>query len=66
MQVELYNEISTMIKYKAERDHWHGFTWGVLIFLFISTMGMASTINDLKARVAYLEQRVGIENAQER
>lgn len=65
MNVELYNEVSTMIKYKAEKDHWHPVTLGVIIFLFLSAIGWASKATDLEARVAYLEQRMGIENAQE-
>ena len=63
MNVELWREIQLMIKYKAEKEHSHWFTWGVIIFLFLSAFGWASKANDLEARVAYLEQQIGYTDA---
>lgn len=56
MNVELWREVSTMIKYKAEKDHWHGWSWGVIVFLFLSVCSLESERVELEARVAYLEQ----------
>lgn len=58
MNVELYNEVNTMIKYKADRDHMHGWSWGLLIFLFLGFCGLAEEKSDLEARVVYLEQQL--------
>lgn len=57
MQVELYNEVSQMIKYKADKDHTHYFMLGIVIFLFLSVLSLENTRIDLEARVTYLEQQ---------
>lgn len=56
MNIELWREIDNMVKYKAEKQHTHGWTWGVLIFLFLTICGMSNTIYELKDRIKYLEQ----------
>ena len=62
MQVELYNEISTMIKYKADKEHFHPWTWIAIICLLLAAIDIDQDKKELEARVAYLEQRVGVEN----
>lgn len=60
MNIELWREVDLMVKYKAEKDHWHGATWGFIIFLFLSVCSLEYSRIDLQARVAYLEQLQGI------
>lgn len=56
MNVELYNEVSLMTKYKADKDHWHSLTWIIVIFLFMSVFSLESDNRALEARIAHLEQ----------